>query len=260
ALCCTSYVPERVGGSCVQLRYLKESGSLVCKIVCCSAPLFSSTMRFLIELSVCLLLFVTTDAGTPQPCKSPPLMVGRMSLFYPKGKLFVFERFTYDALFEQLRVRIFGIDHNHTFHEDVLMLFREGVLYQISHTNQTCVKRPLKVPFQPMEIPVDATFQSQIIIGSSSGPGQGLLVNNWMGDIPEQKAKYFTTFTEFGCLPISCLISTDETNWMFASFFDLVIGIDDPQDFIPPSFCDTTKPLDKGEAAVTDFFKAFLRE
>ncbi|KAJ8276351.1 hypothetical protein COCON_G00081030 [Conger conger] len=212
-------------------------------------------MHVPISLSVCFVLAATVVAQKPHPCKSPPLMVGRLSLIYPKGEMFVYERFTYDALGKRIRLRAQGVEHNHSFYEDLLMLFREGVVYQISYKNQTCTKKPMDMPFQPIEIPQDATLQSQIILGSSSGPGQGLLVNNWMGEIPEQKAKFYTTFTEFGCLPLSSLYTTDETGWILSSFFDILIGIDDPQDFIPPDFCDTTKPVDN-ELVVTDFFEA----
>lgn len=182
-------------------------------------------------------------------------MVGRISLLYPHGELFAYEKFTYDALGEKVRVRAAGVDHNKPFHEDVLLLFREGVVYQISYKNRTCTKKPLKVTFHPLEIPQNATLQAQVILGSSSGPGQGLLVNNWMGDIPEQKGKYYMTFTEFGCIPLSTLYIIQDGSWIFSSFFNTIIGIDDPQDLIPPDFCDTAKAVDK-EPAVTNFFDA----
>ncbi|KAG5844162.1 hypothetical protein ANANG_G00158590 [Anguilla anguilla] len=217
-------------------------------------------MHLLISFSVCLLLAVTAVAQKPHPCKSPPLMVGRLSMIYPRGQLFVYERFSYDGLGQRIRVWAQGTNHNQSFYEDVLMLFREGVVYHISYRNQTCKKRALKVRFQPMEVPHNATLQAQIIIGSSSGPGQGLLVNNWVGEIPEKQANYYMTFTEFGCLPVSTLYTSEQYGWIFTSFFNLVIGIEDPQDFIPPDFCDTTKPVDEGEEVVTDFFEALLRK
>ncbi|KAJ8348401.1 hypothetical protein SKAU_G00269900 [Synaphobranchus kaupii] len=216
-------------------------------------------MHLLISVSVCLLLAVTAVAQKPHPCKSPPFMVGRVTLLSPKGQLVAYERFTYDALGKRIRARVQGTNHNHSFHVDILALFQEGVVYEISYRNQTCKKSALKAPFQPIQIPQNATFQAQVIIGSSSGPGQGLLVNNWFGDIPEQKAKYFLTFTEFGCLPITNLYNSEQTGWILTSFFDLVIGIEDPEDFIPPDFCDT-KPVDKGEEVVTDFFEVLLKK
>jgi len=59
-------------------------------------------------------------------------------------------------------------------------------MYEINQHDRTCKKMPLKVDFQPMAIPKNATLAGQIIMGSSSGPGQGLLVNTWTGDLPEK--------------------------------------------------------------------------
>ncbi|KAG9340136.1 hypothetical protein JZ751_021855 [Albula glossodonta] len=176
---------------------------------------------------------------------------------YPKGQVFAAERFSYDAFGERIRVRAGGIEHNKTFHVDLLMLFREEVMYEISHRNRTCKKMPLKAPFQAIEIPHDATLQAQVIIGSSSGPGQGLLVNNWMGKLPEKKGDYFLTYTEFGCIPITNLYHTTGNGYFLESFWDIVVGIEDPQEFFPPDFCDTSEPMDD-EDTVTDFFEALL--
>lgn len=59
-------------------------------------------------------------------------------------------------------------------------------MYEISSDNRTCTKKPLKVEFQPMEIPKNASLLGQSVLGSSSGPGQGLLVNTWVGDLPDK--------------------------------------------------------------------------
>ncbi|KAJ8276350.1 hypothetical protein COCON_G00081020 [Conger conger] len=214
-------------------------------------------MHLLIPFSVCLVLAATAVGQKPHPCESPPLMVGRASVIYPKREALVYERVTYDALGKRIRLRAQGVEHNQSFYEDVLMLFREGVVYQISYKNQTCTKKPMDMPFQPIEIPQDATLQSQIILGSSSGPGQGLLVNNWMGEFPGQKVKYYMMFTEFGCIPVSTLYTSHEAGLILLSFFDIVIGIEDPQDFIPPDFCETRRV--DNELVVTDFFEALKK-
>lgn len=65
-------------------------------------------------------------------------------------------------------------------------LLHQGVMYEINRNNKTCKKSPLKTEFQPLAIPKDATLLGQAILGSSSGPGQGLLVNTWMGDLPHK--------------------------------------------------------------------------
>ena len=62
-------------------------------------------------------------------------------------------------------------------------------MYEINHKNHTCKKRPLKADFHPMGIPKTAGLLGQAVVGSSSGPGQGLLVNTWMGDLPNKQGE-----------------------------------------------------------------------
>lgn len=59
-------------------------------------------------------------------------------------------------------------------------------MYKINERNKTCEKVPLKVDFQPMAVPKDASLLNQVILGSSSRPGEGLLVNTWYGDLPNK--------------------------------------------------------------------------
>lgn len=42
---------------------------------------------------------------------------------------------------------------------------------------------PLKADFHLLEIPMEATLMGQYVLGSSSGPSQGVLVNTWTGQI-----------------------------------------------------------------------------
>lgn len=61
----------------------------------------------------------------------------------------------------------------------------QHVLYQIFDKNKTCTASPLKGDFVPISIPGGASLLGQAVLGSSSGPGQGLLVNTWVGDTPD---------------------------------------------------------------------------
>lgn len=63
------------------------------------------------------------------------------------------------------------------------ILVVQGVMYQFSYRNKTCVKKPLNVEFQPMEVPKNASLMGQVVLGASSGPGQGVLVNSWAGEV-----------------------------------------------------------------------------
>lgn len=66
-----------------------------------------------------------------------------------------------------------------------LLSSQQGVSYEIHYHNQTCIKTALKEPFRHIGVPHDAHFLNQMVLGSSSLPGQGLLVNNWNGTVEE---------------------------------------------------------------------------
>ncbi|XP_016408748.1 ependymin-2-like [Sinocyclocheilus rhinocerous] len=125
-----------------------------------------------------------------------------------------------------------------------------GVVYIIDHRNRTCQKNPL----HPLHIPHNASLQSQVVLGGSSAPGEGLLVNTWTGDVPETGGKYLATVTEFGCVPVSMLYYSARTDWIVTTYFNAVKGIEDLEQLIPPPFCADAETEDEK----LDFFSAFF--
>lgn len=172
-------------------------------------------------------------------------------------KLWAYAKYLYDAMGHRIRLFEIGKYNNQSFTIDVLLLYREGVMYEINDKAKTCQKKPLKVDFQPLKIPDEASFIGQFVIGSSSGPGEGLLVNSWQGDIPNE-GKYFATVTEFGCIPVSVVYQTKQFGWAVTSYLDNLIGIIDPNLLNPPSFCPALEAeVDSGEEPV-DFLNVFF--
>ncbi|KAI4892321.1 hypothetical protein NFI96_003466 [Prochilodus magdalenae] len=171
------------------------------------------------------------------------------------GDFYELGTYTYDAIGQRIRFGDFVQYKNQTYHDDVLLLYKEQVMYKINNENQTCSKQKLTATFHPMEIPDDATLLGQVVLGSSSGPGEGLLVNSWGGEMPEQEVKYFLTFTEFGCIPISTLYYRPQTGWIATSYFNIVVGIKDPSPLTPPPFCLNATMESGGEGG---FFSTFL--
>lgn len=60
----------------------------------------------------------------------------------------------------------------------------QGVMYEFSYLNRTCIKKPLDIDFQPLRVPENASLIGQAVLGASSGFGQGVLVNSWTGELP----------------------------------------------------------------------------
>ncbi|XP_043931785.1 ependymin-like isoform X2 [Protopterus annectens] len=147
-------------------------------------------------------------------------------------------RFSYDAFLKRERIigKVFTAE-NKTEILDTILLYRKRSMYSIFYHNKTCIKSPLTIPFRRAEIPHDATFIAQFVIGSSSLPGEGLLANSWTGEDKTQGGRYIMTATEFGCIPVSLLYNSNATGWSVTSYFDIINGIKDPEVFIPPEFC-----------------------
>ncbi|XP_030578399.1 ependymin-like [Archocentrus centrarchus] len=140
---------------------------------------------------------------------------------------------------QRVRLTETGNYQNKSFTYDALLLFREGAVYEINEKARTCKKSPLTAAFHPMEIPKNASLLGQAVVGSSSIPGEGLLVNTWIGDLPGNTAKYITTFTKSECIPVSTAYQTKDFGWMLTNFFNNVIGISDPNQLNPPDYCPT---------------------
>ena len=210
-----------------------------------------------------LVAFVCLTAGCfalkPRPCRSPPLLTGSLSGSTASEKLWAYAKFSYDALTQRIRLRELGSYNNQTFRYDVLLLYREHLMYEIHYRNHTCTKKPLNVDFHPLAIPRNSSLLGQVVLGSSSGPGQGVLVNTWVGELQMKKgtARFMSTVTEYGCVPVSTLFHTDTSGWVVTSFFNNVLGIVDPQLLIPPYFCKDAQLEEDDEEDSANFFSLF---
>uniref|UniRef100_A0A669EJV8 Ependymin n=1 Tax=Oreochromis niloticus TaxID=8128 RepID=A0A669EJV8_ORENI len=201
-------------------------------------------MKLLVVL-VCVLAGCLAEK--PRPCKSPPLLSGALTVSTQNEKLWIYAKYLYDGWGQRVRLTELGNYQNKSFTYDALLLFREAAMYEIDDKARTCKKKPLKADFHPMEIPINSTLVGQAVVGSSSGPGQGLLVNTWTGNLPGNTGKYLTTFTEFGCIPVNTMYQTQEYGWMVTGFFNNVIGLVDPQKLNPPFFCMNAEQGDEDE-------------
>ncbi|XP_066574034.1 ependymin [Amia ocellicauda] len=190
-------------------------------------------MRPVTVVTICLCLVLSIEAQRPKPCESPPLLEGMVTVMESPTFKMTGSLFFYDGLLKRLRLLANATGDA----QDTLLLFRERVQYRIFYQNQTCVQSALDTPFRPLEVPPDAQFLNQLVFGGSSQPGEGVLVNQWMGKVPETQGTYYSHFTKFGCLPFSEIYYTPTNSW-YISYFNMGRGIRDPNVFIPPPFCE----------------------
>ncbi|XP_062377761.1 ependymin-like [Sardina pilchardus] len=210
--------------------------------------------------SLCLAFGTTLAAPKPTPCASSPLLDGSFTV--GGQEVFFNGRFTYDALGKQLRIRNMGMVNDKPSAKDLLMIYNEGVLYDIDHSKWSCKKYRMNSDFVPMGVPKGALHINQVVVGSSSMSGMGVLVNNWQGLTlgTNGTINYYQAVTsEFGCLPISTLVYNPSSDWTSISYYNIMLGIFNPMDFIPPSFCKQAQ-LESDETNFLDAMKSVARE
>uniref|UniRef100_A0A8B9HEE5 Ependymin-like 1 n=1 Tax=Astyanax mexicanus TaxID=7994 RepID=A0A8B9HEE5_ASTMX len=163
------------------------------------------------------------------------------------GEFFAYGKYTYDADGQRIRFEELGQYQNKSFRADVLLLYKEGVMYTINREEKTCAKSELKDTFHPMEIPDNATLLGQVVLGSFSAPGEGLLVNSWMGEMPLLEGIHTHTLAH-----LHIYIYKLHNGWSFY-FFNIVVGIKDPSSLTPPPFCTNATVESEG-----NFYSAFF--
>uniref|UniRef100_A0A672YH78 Uncharacterized protein n=1 Tax=Sphaeramia orbicularis TaxID=375764 RepID=A0A672YH78_9TELE len=130
----------------------------------------------------------------------------------------------------------------------------QKVYYEIDWTKVTCKKKRLNADFIPMHVPADAKLMGQVVMGSSSSWGMGVLINNWVGTLVDVFSGYYNAvFTEVGCIPMTYM-GYGPSGFNFISTFNWVLGTTDPMSFIPPFIC-ARSALDQSEEPA-NFFTA----
>uniref|UniRef100_UPI00398F2E8A ependymin-like n=1 Tax=Pristiophorus japonicus TaxID=55135 RepID=UPI00398F2E8A len=192
-------------------------------------------MKLVAALSVCSLFFVLAEGDQPQPCNTPPLLEGEMAVLHLIKNNGWIGRFAYDSIGKRMYFDRSSFGMNRTLNELNILLFNESVGYRFYPDNRTCVKYPLLVPFTKFSIPRNATFGGKVYLGTSSVPAAGLLVSFWRSKVHGEFSQL--TVTESGCVPVSELSNTKELGWVIESYFNLSLGISDPNVFVPPPEC-----------------------
>ncbi|XP_029949239.1 ependymin-2-like [Salarias fasciatus] len=191
-------------------------------------------MKFVCVLSCLSLLLAAAAAGYPYPCASPPLLTGGISLVADGQSLA--GTLIYDAYGQKVRVKTEGFAGNGTFSLEQLLLFHEEVYFEIDWKKFSCRKKKLDSGFSPLQVDPEAKPTGQVILGSSSSSGMGVLVSSWQGELPGN-GTYFTNFSEIGCIPITYAAFGPEFGFTFLSTYNWVIGIFNPNDLQIPPIC-----------------------
>jgi len=189
--------------------------------------------------AVLLLGAVAIMAQHPRHCDAPAEFEAHAFQADPKEKFFRRGHFAYDSrgertsLFEEVRN---GSDDEyfHTIH-----LFRERTTFRFNLKSKVCTKERLDMRFHRIEIPRDAHFVGDSIIGTNAFMNSGLATVHWEHHNKTEKVEWYGVFTprDIGCVPVAEEFHDENVGRVTTNFFDVVLGISDPNIFVPDPSC-----------------------
>ncbi|XP_071962541.1 mammalian ependymin-related protein 1-like [Antedon mediterranea] len=189
-------------------------------------------------LALCLLfLAITVKSQVPRPCGAPSAMEAKIIEVNHERQYEVRSRLSYDARNYRKRYvdEVFTTGDKRDYF-DVLYLHNVGIEYRFDLQTKKCESRKIsKDQFFPIGIPENATFYGEANIGTKGFPGEGVLVQTWGGQ--SERGRYSGIWTVTGCLPVKEGYYSNQTGYISTEFYDITLGISDPNVFMPPKEC-----------------------
>ncbi|XP_064202915.1 mammalian ependymin-related protein 1 [Anguilla rostrata] len=178
--------------------------------------------------------------GTVQPCLAPQQWEGRSVEYDHKTGRNTRAMVSYDG--QNQRIRVLEEKRGHVpckkFFE-YIYLFKSAVLFQIEQVTQQCSKIPLTQTWDPYDIPENSTYEDQYFIG---GPGDMIEVQEWSDRKPARKNEAWVgVYTVKDCYPVQETYTRNSSVTTSTRFFDLQLGISDPEVFTPPTTCQSAR-------------------
>ncbi|CAF1073955.1 unnamed protein product [Rotaria sordida] len=179
-------------------------------------------------------------AQQPRPCTSPSQWEGRIFDSNEKQKATLRGRTSYDSTYHRIRI-VETIDvGSEEIAVDVLALYDANIEFVYDLKSHNCTRREIIQPWRDFGILPDARSYGEAYIGSSARPDTGLLITIWGGNLTlptNETLRYVGTWTHQGCLPVSRTTYSEKYGNEILSFYDLTVGISDPNVFIPRREC-----------------------
>jgi hypothetical protein len=192
----------------------------------------------ILAIALCAAVAVV-NAQHPRHCDAPFEFEAHAFQMDPKEQFFRRGHFAYDArnertaLFEEVRN---GTDDEayHTIH-----LFREHATFRFNLKTKVCTRQALNHRFHRIEIPRNASFVGEAIIGTNAFENSGLLTTHWHHENKDEHWSWYGVYTprEVGCVPVSDEFHDEQVGRVVTNFFDVVLGISDPNIFVPDQSC-----------------------
>ncbi|CAL1580684.1 unnamed protein product [Knipowitschia caucasica] len=174
--------------------------------------------------------------AAPSPCLAPAQWEGRWVQYDHSTGRNTRAAVSYDGLNQRLRVL-----QQHKKHTpcqryfEFIYLFQSAVLFQIDQKTKECSKLALLQAWDPFDIPDNSTYEDEYTVG---GPGDSMEVQEWSDRKPaRQHESWVGMYTVKDCYPVQETYTQNASLTTSTRFFDLRLGISDPQVFTPPPTC-----------------------
>jgi len=192
----------------------------------------------IVALAVALCAVVVV-AQHPRHCDAPFEFEAHAFQVDPKLKFFRRGHFAQDAQLE--RISLFEEVRNGTdqeFYHDI-HLFRERRRFRYNLKTKVCTVEHSDMRFRPFHIPRNASFVGEAYVGTNAFPDAGVLTTHWEMHNKQEHWRWFGAFTDRseGCVPVMDHYHDEQIGGVTTQFFDVVLGIGDPNIFVPESAC-----------------------
>jgi hypothetical protein len=195
-----------------------------------------------VALTLCIV--AGSVSAIPARCASPKQWTGRVFRFDGQSntRMNIAGEYFYDeSNLRKARVEQVYINDDKPVNYQVIEDFNTNKYYEINLDANTCTTGNLSMPFIPHAVPDGANFTGNFIIGSSAVPDGSVEIETWYAEFhpsfTPDTIYWAGSFTANGCVPIRVQVIDPKKNVFIEDFADVVVGIVDPNVFIPPANC-----------------------
>lgn len=196
----------------------------------------------MMKLLIVLAAFAFISVNAQHHCSAPHELTFRASRTTWDEKFYT----RFFGQYDRFNERIVFVEETHVgqqkHHHKFLFLHHERTGYDLNLVTRQC-KRFQIGEFRPFEVPYNASFEGQYSVG---GPEEGIFVNRWSDKLPTRRETYMAEFSHRTCYPISSFLveNGDFRKTVLTHYYDSVLGIVNPNDFIVPYECHKAEKQD----------------
>ncbi|XP_062609053.1 mammalian ependymin-related protein 1-like [Saccostrea cucullata] len=191
-------------------------------------------------LVVVCMLVCAVSAQAPVPCSSPPQWEGREIRVDPSQKYEEKRFLAYDETQQRERIMTEIEIGSEKKLYDILILHRENKMYAVDFLTKKCNITTINRPFRPRGVIPGSKFEGEVVIGAAAIPNESVTVLAFSGNFTGEA--YTGLVSSPDCFPIQNIHFSQKYGFEQSTYYDIKVGISDPQLFLPPRECTTPPP------------------